>query len=738
LANVIDIIVKGHDQTSKIFRKIGREADRAFLQAEQSFKRLENEMKSIPDIQIDADTSKARAEITALQTTIALLEDKDIEIDVKANTRLFMRAIAAISPAMVPTLAAGVVAVGGLTAAFAAAGAGVLGFGAVATTVLGKVFEATKDGKLELQGLTKEQQNAAKALRRFKDYWTDFANSFQSPILDIFTQSLLVLTYTIDQMKPAIDGAIRGIQTLLNGVKQFTKTSDFQDFFRFLGNEAETSIVAFGQAAGNVIRGVMSLMMAFAPLAKTMQNGLVGLTKGFADWAASMENDSASFERFVNYAMTNGRTVISLIKDIGAIVGNVLVILAPIGSVILSVLSNAVSGLRTFTDALKNAFSTGNFSAIPLAFITLVNSILQSIISRLPAFIQTGLQMLTSLAQGVVNALPALLAMISNLVTQILQIIVQNLPLILSAGATILLTLIQGIANNLHLMIPIVFALINTVVTIITQNLPLIIALGVSILNRLIDGITQAMPSLINAAIRIILEVINGITRNLPKIIDAGIKIINSLINGITKTLPNLIDAAVKLIIAIIDGISRNLPKIIDAGVKIVVALVQGLSKAIPQIVAALPKIINSIKDGLKKVNWRQVGVDIISAIASGLKSIVLTIPRPKIPKINISAASTSVAGISIPYPKFSVSWFAKGGLFDGPSVVGVGEAGKEAIIPLSGPNMRPFAQTIAKEMDNGSPQGKQQNTTINIYEAQRTTDKEVLNALRKAAFLYG
>ena len=237
----------------------------------------------------------------------------------------------------------------------------------------------------------------------------------------------------------------------------------------------------------------------------------------------------------------------------------------------------------------------------------------------------------------------------------------------------------------------------------------------------------------------IITRILNALVSNLPLIIAAGVKILNALVDGITKMLPTLIKVAIDLIVKIVQGISRNLPQIIAAGVKIIVALVQGLSKAIPQIVAALPKIIDSIKDGLSKVNWKQVGVDIISAIASGLKSIVLTIPRPKIPKINISAASTSVAGISVPYPKFSVSWFAKGGLFNGPTVAGLGEAGPEAIIPLSGPNMRPFAQTIAKEMGNGSPQeGKEQNITINNYNSPVSTDKEIVNAFRKVAFLHG
>ena len=33
--------------------------------------------------------------------------------------------------------------------------------------------------------------------------------------------------------------------------------------------------------------------------------------------------------------------------------------------------------------------------------------------------------------------------------------------------------------------------------------------------------------------------------------------------------------------------------------------------------------------------------------------------------------------------PKFGVSWYAKGGIFDAPTIAGIGEAGPEAVVPL-------------------------------------------------------
>lgn len=93
-----------------------------------------------------------------------------------------------------------------------------------------------------------------------------------------------------------------------------------------------------------------------------------------------------------------------------------------------------------------------------------------------------------------------------------------------------------------------------------------------------------------------------------------------------------------------------------------------------------------------------------------------ITIPKPKLPRVSVSMGSKSVGGIDIPFPKFAVDWYAKGGVFNGASVIGVGEQPgvKEAVVPLSGRNMLPFAEAIAKMMPGGGGGGVTQNVTIN------------------------
>ena len=60
------------------------------------------------------------------------------------------------------------------------------------------------------------------------------------------------------------------------------------------------------------------------------------------------------------------------------------------------------------------------------------------------------------------------------------------------------------------------------------------------------------------------------------------------------------------------------------------------------------------------------------------------SIPRPKLPHVTFKWDRLKVGDWpNIPIPKFSVDWYAKGGVFDRASLIGVGENGKEAVVPL-------------------------------------------------------
>lgn len=96
----------------------------------------------------------------------------------------------------------------------------------------------------------------------------------------------------------------------------------------------------------------------------------------------------------------------------------------------------------------------------------------------------------------------------------------------------------------------------------------------------------------------------------------------------------------------------------------------------------------------------------------------------PQIPQVNATSFTQDVGGQAVSLPRYNISWFrpafATGGIVTGPTEALIGEAGDEAVVPLSNKSkMKPFANAVASMMtDKKSSNSTGENsgqTVINI-----------------------
>lgn len=126
----------------------------------------------------------------------------------------------------------------------------------------------------------------------------------------------------------------------------------------------------------------------------------------------------------------------------------------------------------------------------------------------------------------------------------------------------------------------------------------------------------------------------------------------------------------------------------------------------------------NDIQSALKEIpNWfknlfndaMENAKNIVKSGIDKLRSFFnfdWSLPRIKLPHFNISG-SFSLNPPRI--PSFSVDWYARGGVFNSPSIIGVGEAGQEAVMPLERNTgwISTLAQKVAERMPvNNAPAG--------------------------------
>ena len=127
----------------------------------------------------------------------------------------------------------------------------------------------------------------------------------------------------------------------------------------------------------------------------------------------------------------------------------------------------------------------------------------------------------------------------------------------------------------------------------------------------------------------------------------------------------------------------------------------------------------NSIKSAIETPiqNARDTVRNVIDSI-KGFFNFSWSLPHLKLPHLSLSG-SFSLAPPSVPH--FGIDWYAKGGVFNGPSVIGVGEAGPEGVVPFNERGARPLAEGIAKLLDGkGGAAHGDTNVTINLYATVR------------------
>ena len=196
----------------------------------------------------------------------------------------------------------------------------------------------------------------------------------------------------------------------------------------------------------------------------------------------------------------------------------------------------------------------------------------------------------------------------------------QILLMMQTKGPEVITNFCNGIVAALPNLIAQGATMLNNLMLAITANLPAIIQCGIAIVSTLITGIAQQLPTLIPTALMMILTLVSSLLSNVGQLVDAGINLLVGLAQGVVNALPQLINKAPTIIGQLATAIISNLPKILLAGIKIIAILGTGLIQAVPQLISKIPSIISQVKNAFTSVDWGSVGMNIIKGIANGLK----------------------------------------------------------------------------------------------------------------------
>ena len=158
-----------------------------------------------------------------------------------------------------------------------------------------------------------------------------------------------------------------------------------------------------------------------------------------------------------------------------------------------------------------------------------------------------------------------------------------------------------------------------------------------------------------------------------------------SILTTIGNVFANILTGIVNIVTGAFQGILSIVGSILSSVFNKVSSIWNNIKNKVDTVVSGLSTSVqtkwNNIKNSISNaINGAR---DAVGNAINRMKSFFnfsWSLPKLKLPHLTITGGFS----ISPPQvPKFSISWYEKGGLFDKPSVIGVGENGQEAVMPL-------------------------------------------------------
>ncbi|MFJ7841581.1 hypothetical protein ACIQXG_19295 [Lysinibacillus sphaericus] len=443
-----------------------------------------------------------------------------------------------------------IVLVGGLAASFLAAGLGVAALGAVAVPVMTNLFEsadqvaqieekianadtakeriaAQKELAAVYDDMSESQRGALKELQEFKDFFGDFTKQFENPIFDAFAKGLNLVKSILTGLEPTISGVATVINELLDEMNNSVVGGGLKGFFEWLETHAAESIYSFAHIFGNVFSGVFKMLASFSPVGAQIEEGLLSMTARFSEWAGSLAS-SNGFQTFIEYAKTNGPALMGILGDVFGVLGDVIVALAPLGTVVLAGLQLLTGFIASNIAPLFSEFS-GWITQLAGAFMNNLMPSIQPLIQDLLPSLGSYLDNLKLLGQTLVETFVSIFPTLQDIFSTVFPIIVDLV--------TNVYDIISSLINNVVIpLLPILgraFSEVWSVVKPILEPLKnLLSAIGDHIMFLINDVVAPLIPiigSIFSGMWVILKPILDAIVRAFGKIIDVVTSVISAV-----------------------------------------------------------------------------------------------------------------------------------------------------------------------------------------------------------------
>lgn len=243
-----------------------------------------------------------------------------------------------------------------------------------------------------------------------------------------------------------------------------------------------------------------------------------------------------------------------------------------------------------------------------------------------PQLLQTGIDLLGKLGEGLVTGIPQLLAQALPVVANLASGLRENAGQLVDAGIQFILNLATGLMNGLPTMIAYLPGIVSDIAGIINDNAPKLLVAGVQLIITLAAGLLHAIPALLANSVQIVQAVVDVWTAF--NWLDLGGKVIKLMGSGI-KNMAGFVSSGVKGMMEQPIAYLKSLPEkfcqwgkdMIQGMIRGITSMIDGVVGSVKNVASAIASVIHFSRPDIGPLrSYEQWMPDFMSGLAKGIR----------------------------------------------------------------------------------------------------------------------
>lgn len=205
----------------------------------------------------------------------------------------------------------------------------------------------------------------------------------------------------------------------------------------------------------------------------------------------------------------------------------------------------------------------------------------------LPEFLNKGVQLITELANGLLQAMPTVITGIGEILNSLLIAIYDIVPQILESGYELVKNLAVGIFNNLPAISESINKVLSKLLTTVVEHGPKVARKGFELLGKMAMGIWNNLPQIISTITNVLISLMQTIGSHLPQILQKGVELLGEFALGIVSAIPTVVAKIPELISALLSSFGSFISSFVDMGGQLLMGLARGIAGAVGNVISS-------------------------------------------------------------------------------------------------------------------------------------------------------